>query len=96
MRSSTRRRAASLPSPASPPRAWLRFTVADTGSGVTPSIRDNLFEPFVTGRPEGTGLGLALAREFAEAQGGRVRLLSPGGGGDAGAVFALELPWQPS
>ncbi|MEO8715768.1 MAG: HAMP domain-containing sensor histidine kinase, partial [Acetobacteraceae bacterium] len=76
--------------------AWLRFAVADTGAGVAPSVRDTLFEPFVTGRPDGTGLGLALAREFAEAQGGRVRLLSPGGDGDAGAVFALELPWRPS
>ncbi|HJS86600.1 MAG TPA: HAMP domain-containing sensor histidine kinase, partial [Acetobacteraceae bacterium] len=74
----------------------LRITVADTGPGVAPALRDSLFEPFVTTRPEGTGLGLAIAREFAEAQGGRVSLRRPGGEGTGGAVFALDLPWQPS
>jgi signal transduction histidine kinase len=72
----------------------LCITVADTGPGIDPRLRDNLFEPFVTGRPDGTGLGLALAREIAEAHGGRLTLLHAGGTvpGD-GAVFQLELPW---
>lgn len=48
----------------------LCIIVADTGSGIDPRLRDNLFEPFVTGRPDGTGLGLAIAREIAEAHGG--------------------------
>jgi signal transduction histidine kinase len=81
---------------AAPTEDRLRIIVADTGPGVAPELRERLFEPFVSGRPDGTGLGLTLAREFAEAQGGCVRLLSPGGDGDGGAVFALELPWRPS
>jgi signal transduction histidine kinase len=75
----------------------LSITVADTGPGIDPRLRDNLFEPFVTGRPEGTGLGLAIAREIAEAHGGRLTLRHSGGEapGD-GAVFLLELPWLSS
>jgi signal transduction histidine kinase len=77
--------------------AWLKLSVSDTGPGVKEELRTSLFEPFVTGRPEGTGLGLSIAREFAEAQGGRVVLISPGGEGtQEGAEFALMLPCPPS
>jgi len=40
----------------------LVLSVADTGSGVADAVREQLFEPFVTGHPEGTGLGLAVVR----------------------------------
>jgi signal transduction histidine kinase len=75
----------------------LCITVADTGPGIDPRLRDNLFEPFVTGRPEGTGLGLAIARELAAVHGGCLTLRHAGGEapGD-GAVFQLELPWLSS
>lgn len=69
----------------------VRLTVTDSGPGVPPDLRQNLFEPFVTGRADGTGLGLAIARELAEAMGGRLSLADPGGSGH-GAVFALDLP----
>ena len=48
----------------------------DTGPGVPPDIRERLFEPFVTGRGEGTGLGLAVVRDIARAHGGDARLVS--------------------
>jgi signal transduction histidine kinase len=70
----------------------LCLRVTDSGSGVPEAIRERLFEPFVTGRAEGTGLGLAIVREIARANGGEVRLIRNDVGG---AVFELDLPWQP-
>ena len=70
----------------------LVFSVADTGTGVTEALRKNLFEPFATGRPDGTGLGLALVREIAEAHGGSVRVVHR----SDGTTFVLELRWLAS
>lgn len=66
----------------------VHLSVADAGNGVPLAIRQHLFEPFATGRPEGTGLGLAMVREVAEAHGGRVVLEHLG----HGTVFTLVLP----
>jgi hypothetical protein len=75
----------------------LSIIVEDSGAGVAPDLTCRLFEPFVTGRPDGTGLGLAIARELADAHGGRLVLRRPGGvQSGQGALFALELPCQPS
>jgi signal transduction histidine kinase len=71
----------------------LRFRVSDTGPGVPADVRDRLFEPFATARADGTGLGLAIARDIARAHGGEARLVS---NTSSGAVFEIELPWQPS
>ncbi len=65
-----------------------RLVVSDTGPGVEPGLRARLFEPFATGRADGIGLGLAIARELAQAHGGRLRLEAEG----PGATFVLELP----
>jgi signal transduction histidine kinase len=62
--------------------------VSDDGPGVPEQIAARVFEPLVTARPGGTGLGLALARRIAEAHGGPIVLLS----GAPGARFRLELP----
>jgi signal transduction histidine kinase len=68
----------------------FRISVCDTGPGAPAQIRANLFEPFVTGRPDGTGLGLAIVRETARAHGGDAQLVST----ESGATFEIELPWR--
>ncbi len=70
----------------------LVLSVRDEGAGPPAGIRDNLFEPFVTGRPDGTGLGLSIVREVAEAHGGTARFRD----GDVDTTFEIILPWQPS
>ncbi len=64
--------------------------VEDDGPGVRAEIAPVIFRPLVSGRPGGTGLGLALARRIAAAHGGSITLVSPGAGG--GARFRIELP----
>jgi signal transduction histidine kinase len=50
---------------------WLYITILDNGPGIPASVRETLFDPFVTtGKPNGTGLGLTLARRIAEEHGG--------------------------
>ena len=65
-----------------------RVEVADTGPGVHVAAGADIFEPFVTTKPQGTGLGLYVCRLAVEPFGGRVGYRSC----DAGAVFWLELP----
>ena len=64
--------------------------VRDEGKGVPPELVPRIFERSVSGRPEGTGLGLALARTMAAADGGRVVLIKP-----KPATFAVFLPRNP-
>ena len=60
--------------------------VADRGAGVPPAIADRLFQPFVTGRPGGVGLGLALAHRIVSMHGGTLRLEPRDGGGTRAVV----------
>jgi len=68
------------------PRSVL-IEVRDEGKGVPPELAPRIFERSVTGSPNGTGLGLSLARTVAAADGGQVVLVRP-----RPAVFALFLP----
>jgi signal transduction histidine kinase len=73
--------AASRAAPAAPPnvavetmtdRGSVLIEVSDNGPGPAPGVRDSLFEPLVTDKADGTGLGLAVAREIVERHAGRI------------------------
>ncbi len=67
----------------------LRIDVADRGPGVPAADRERIFEPFVTGKTRGTGLGLAVAQRVIEAHQGTIEVLDAAGGG---ALFRIEIP----
>jgi two-component system nitrogen regulation sensor histidine kinase GlnL len=69
----------------------LAITVRDTGPGIPPDLRDTLFDPFVTSKPTGTGLGLALAAKIIGEHGGLMEVDSQAGRTD----FRLFLPVFP-
>jgi signal transduction histidine kinase len=60
--------------------AW-RIRIADRGAGIPAEVRARLFEPFATGRPDGVGLGLALARRIVVLHGGEIAARDRPGGG---------------
>ncbi len=62
--------------------------VCDSGPGPAPEVAGRLFEPFVTGKPEGVGLGLAVARQVTEAHGGTITWDRSAGR----TRFRVELP----
>ncbi len=67
----------------------LRIEVMDRGQGMNDAVLTNALVPFYSTKRSGTGLGLALAREIAEAHGGRITLGNREGGG---LTVALILP----
>jgi signal transduction histidine kinase len=68
---------------------WVSLRIRDTGPGVDPAVRDKLFEPGVSSKPGGWGVGLALSRRIVEGvHGGRIELLE----GMEGTTFQIRLP----
>ncbi|HWA50238.1 MAG TPA: ATP-binding protein [Dongiaceae bacterium] len=67
----------------------LAVTVADNGAGIPTDLRDRLFEPFVTTKSQGLGLGLTISRSILSAHGGKIWCESNPRGG---AVFGFSLP----
>ena len=67
----------------------VQFRVADTGPGVSAEVRERLFEPFVTDKPQGLGLGLSISAGIVEAHGGHLTVHPTPGGG---STFLFSLP----
>ncbi|MEE8320391.1 MAG: ATP-binding protein [Gammaproteobacteria bacterium] len=67
----------------------VEISFSDDGPGIHESIRDTLFEPFVTTRSQGTGLGLAVVDAVVRVHNGQISYTSTAGGG---ATFIIELP----
>ncbi len=70
-----------------PSAQTVRLRVFDSGPGPPPELVEKLFEPFVTGKREGIGLGLAVSRQIADAHGGTLRYVREGE-----TCFELVLP----
>ncbi|MBI2117239.1 MAG: HAMP domain-containing histidine kinase, partial [candidate division NC10 bacterium] len=77
---------------------WLEIAVADTGPGISPEDHERIFLEFQqaqtardAAKPEGTGLGLALAKKFVELHGGRIWVRSDVG---RGSIFTFTLPMR--
>lgn len=67
----------------------LRLVVTDDGDGIDPTVRDRIFDPFVTTKPTGSGLGLATAFRVVSEHGGRIHFDSTAG---EGTSFYIDLP----
>ena len=70
-------------------RDKVSLSIIDTGCGISKENMKNIFEPLFTTRARGIGLGLAVARNLAEANGGSIRVESEEG---KGSTFTLILP----
>lgn len=68
---------------------FVEVSVADTGPGLTEDVQRRLFQPFVTTKEKGMGMGLSICRSIIEAHGGRIAATpNPGGG----MIFRFTLP----
>jgi two-component system sensor kinase FixL len=67
----------------------VEISVADTGPGVAAEVTDTIFEPFVTTKSNGMGMGLSISRSIIDSHGGRLRMAC---GVRSGAMFIFDLP----
>ena len=74
---------------AADPHGGVRVTVADSGPGVPRATIDEIFEPFVTSKPQRLGMGLAICRSIVSAHDGELAVDKPA---EAGAAFSFILP----
>jgi two-component system sensor kinase FixL len=67
----------------------IEISVADSGPGVAPEVTDAIFEPFITTKPLGMGMGLSISRAIIESHGGNLQMAR---GTGSGAIFIFNLP----
>ncbi|HWU94589.1 MAG TPA: ATP-binding protein [Sphingomonas sp.] len=73
--------------------AGVRIRIADSGPGISAGVREHLFEPMVSTKVDGMGLGLAISQTIVDAHEGTLTIEPPEPG--EGAVFVLALPRGP-
>jgi signal transduction histidine kinase len=78
-----------LATDAKAPNGRLRIVFRDNGSGIRDDVMKRLFEPFVTSKERGIGLGLAISRQIMQEHGGRLTACNPP---PSGAMFVVEVP----
>jgi two-component system sensor kinase FixL len=76
-------------STAARPKGFVTIRVEDTGPGISEAVAPQLFQPFVTSKKAGMGIGLSICRTIIEAHGGRIWCEA---GEDGGALFQFTLP----
>lgn len=67
----------------------IRFTVSDNGEGILPEVRERIFVPFFTTKPNGSGIGLSLCRQIITLHDGSIQVRSEP---DRGSEFILDFP----
>jgi two-component system, LuxR family, sensor kinase FixL len=67
----------------------VEISVADTGPGISPEITDRLFQPFVTTKTQGMGVGLSICRSIIEGHGGTLVVAT---NSEGGTIFRFSLP----
>ncbi len=71
------------------PDDMVEISVSDTGTGISPEVTAQLFQPFVTTKRQGMGVGLSISRTIVEAHGGSI---APRPNPEGGTVFSFTLP----
>jgi signal transduction histidine kinase len=71
---------------------WVQIVIADNGEGIPDDLAKNLFEPFVTSKPDGTGLGLWLSKRIIARHRGTLQFTTSHSAGSSGTSFCISLP----
>jgi C4-dicarboxylate-specific signal transduction histidine kinase len=71
---------------------WVQIVISDNGTGIPDDLAKNLFEPFVTSKPTGTGLGLWLSKRIIAKNKGTLRFTTSQSAKKSGTSFCISLP----